>query len=35
MTARTEPVERERLPLVFRIAPGLRQLLGYEVEWLC
>ena len=34
MTARTEPVERERRPLVFRIAPGLRQLLGYKLEWL-
>ena len=34
MTATIEPIERERLPLVFRIAPGLRQLFGYELEWL-
>ena len=34
MTATTEPDERERLPLVCRIAPGLWQLLGYKLEWL-
>ena len=34
MTATTEPDERERMPLVCRIAPGLWQLLGYKLEWL-